>query len=51
MTGSVMLAGNVVDFTVDMVHEVGIAFIKVWVRVNVLIGVFITGDLFEVVNI
>ena len=51
MTGPVMLAGNVVDFTVDMVHEVGIAFIKVWVRVNVLIGVFITGDLFEVVNI
>ena len=51
MTGSVMLAGDMMHFAVDIVHEVWVAFIKVRVRVNVLIGVFITGDLFEVVNI
>ncbi len=51
MTGSVILAGDMMHFAVDIVHEVRVAFIKVWVRVNVLIGVFITEDLFEVVNI
>jgi hypothetical protein len=51
MAGLVLLVGYVMHFAGDTVHEVGIVFIKVWVRVNVLIGVFITGDLFEVVNI
>ena len=39
------------DFTVNIAHKVRVVFVKVWMRVNVLIGVFLIGNLFEIVNI
>lgn len=43
--------GQMVDFTVDVVHELGFIFVKVGMKVDVLIGVFLIGHLLEIVNV
>ena len=51
MTIFVIFQGQMVDFTVDVVHKFGFIFVKVWMKVDVLIGVFLIGNLLEIINV